>query len=66
MAKSNIDLPSQMSTIVVDSGATTHILNDRKAFITFTPTNGGTVQLVDESATSILEYEIAVILLNKK
>ena len=65
MEKSTPTLSTLISTIVVDSGSTTNMLNDCSAFITFNPTNRRMVQLTDDSDTPILGYSNVVILLNK-
>ena len=56
LAKSTTIIPTLQSTVVVDSGATTHKINHRSAFTTFYPTTGGIERLADNSYTPIVGY----------
>ena len=56
MEKFNPTLPTLLSTIVVDSWATTHMLNNRSSFFMCTPTAGEIVQLANNLDTPVMGY----------
>ena len=66
MASTNKAISTQVSTIVVDSGATTHMINQRSAFTIFYPTSRNNVRLANNTYTPIVGYGTEVILLINK